>query len=145
MRPVDKQFRITQKYGNSSKLYAKSGGMHKGIDFGVPVGTPVYAAVGGKVIHSGEHVVGQGWGSAFGIHVVVDQDKFPDGLGGKWGGYMHLSKVNVKKDAVVKKGDLIGYSGKTGHCTGPHLHYEVQSNAHWNKLGSIDPQKWIDA
>ena len=145
MRPVSDKFKVTQKYGNKSSLYKKSGGMHKGIDYGCPEGTPVYAAVGGKVIHSGKHVVGQGWGNAFGIHIVIDQDKFADGSGGKWGGYMHLSKVVAKKGSVVKKGDVIGYSGQTGHCTGPHLHYEVQMNAHWNKLGSIDPKKWIEA
>ena len=145
MRPVDKQFRVTQPYANQSALYKKSGGMHKGVDFGCPIGTPVHATVGGKVIHSGKHVSGQGWGNAFGTHVIIDNDRFADGTAGLWMGYMHLSKVVVKKGAVVKKGDLIGYTGNTGHTTGPHLHVEVQKNAHWNKLGSVDPKKWIEA
>lgn len=139
MRPVDSKFRISQPYANKSALYAKTGGVHKGVDFGCPVGTPVVAMWDGVVTKFN-------WGAAFGNHVIIDHDKFPDGSAGLWAGYMHLSKINVKPGARVTKGQVIGLSGKSGHVTGPHLHVEVQNNGgHWSKDKHVNPQKWIDA
>lgn len=136
MRPVEKKFKITLGYGVKSKLYKS--GMHKGVDFGVPVGTPVVATVSGTVtsLH---------WGSAFGNHIVVDNNAFADGTPGLWMGYMHLSKIKVKPGQKVKAGQIIGYSGASGHVTGPHLHIEVQKQSSWNPYRSVNPQKWIDA
>ena len=42
--------------------------------------------------------------------------------------YAHQSRILVKKNQWVKKGDLIGYVGKTGFATGPHLHFELREN-----------------
>jgi murein DD-endopeptidase MepM/ murein hydrolase activator NlpD len=42
--------------------------------------------------------------------------------------YGHLSKIVVKENQNVKRGDVIGYLGSTGKSTGPHLHYEVLYN-----------------
>ena len=136
MRPVDKKFKVTQPYGAGSNLYKS--GMHKGVDFGCPVGTPVVACADGVV--TSYH-----WGQAFGNHVVIDHVKFADGTPGLWAGYMHLSKVKVKAGQKVKKGQIIGWSGATGHVTGPHLHLEVQKSFTWNALRSVNPQKWIEA
>lgn len=136
MRPVDKKFKVTQGYGKKSGLYAS--GMHKGVDFGVPVGTPVVACNDGVV--TANH-----WGPAFGNHIVVDHVKFADGTPGLWMGYMHLSKIKVKPGQKIKKGQIIGWSGQSGHVTGPHLHVEVQKKPSWNAYGSVNPQKWIDA
>ena len=135
MKPVDAKFKITQGYGVKSSLYPS--GMHKGVDFGVPVGTPIYACNDGMVtsLH---------WGQAFGNHIVIDHDHFADGTPGLWMGYMHLSKIKVLAGQRVKKGQLIGWSGATGHVTGPHLHVEVQKNTSWNAYGSVNPQKWLD-
>lgn len=134
MRPVDKKFKVTQPYGKSSKLYKS--GMHKGVDFGCPVGTPVLAMNDGVVTDIS-------WGRAFGDHIVIDHIKFPDSPG-LWVGYMHLSKVKVKAGQRVKRGQIIGWSGQSGHVTGPHLHVEVQKKERWNATNSVDPQKWID-
>jgi len=134
MRPVDKKFKVTQPYGNGSKLYKS--GMHKGVDFGCPVGTPVVAMNDGVVTDLS-------WGGAFGTHVIIDHLKFPDAPG-LWAGYMHLSKIKVKAGQKVKRGQIIGYSGESGHVTGPHLHVEVQKKEKWNATNSVDPQKWID-
>lgn len=139
-----KNGKITFPYGAT---YSK-GGKHKGVDFAVKTGTPVYATVSGKVSHSGQNGFGptRGWGKAYGIQVIVDNDKFANGKPGYWSGYMHLSKVAVKRGDYVHKGDLIGYTGNTGNSTGPHLHYEIQKTRFWGGwLGSVNPQKWLDA
>lgn len=136
MRPVEKKFKTTLGYGVKTSL--GQGGFHKGIDFAVPVGTPVLACTSGVVTDCN-------WGPAFGHHVVVDNDSFADGSAGLWIGYMHLSKIKVKAGQKVKKGQIIGYSGESGHVTGPHLHLEVQKSFTWNAYRSVNPEKWINA
>jgi murein DD-endopeptidase MepM/ murein hydrolase activator NlpD len=136
MRPVDAKFKVTQIYGNKSKLYPSK--FHKGVDYGCPIGTPVVACVDGVV-------VGNSWGSAFGNHIIIANNKFADGSAGLWTGYAHLSKINVKAGQKIKRGQIIGLSGATGHVTGPHLHVEVQKQERWNALGSVNPIKWISA
>ncbi|TET93646.1 MAG: M23 family metallopeptidase, partial [Desulfobacteraceae bacterium] len=42
--------------------------------------------------------------------------------------YGHLNKFRIKKGQYVKRGQIIGEVGKSGRCTGPHLHYEVLLN-----------------
>lgn len=135
MRPVDKKFKVSQPYGKTSSLYKS--GMHKGVDFASPVGTPVVACSDGVVTPLS-------WGKAFGSHIIIDHVEFADGTPGLWAGYMHLSKVNVKAGQKVKRGQIIGLSGATGHVTGPHLHLEVQKKQKWNATNSVNPQKWIE-
>ena len=57
---------------------------------------------------------------------------------------MHLSKVKVKVGQKVKKGQILGWSGATGHVTGPHLHLEIQKKERWNATNSVNPKKWIE-
>ncbi|MBS0471931.1 MAG: peptidoglycan DD-metalloendopeptidase family protein [Proteobacteria bacterium] len=88
--------------------------MHKGIDFAVPVGTPVMAAGTGTVVIAG-HVGG------YGNFVKID-------MGNGWGtGYGHLSRFapGIHPGSRVRQGQIIAYSGNTGITTGPHLHYEI--------------------
>jgi len=135
MRPVDKKFKVSQPYGTGSSLYKS--GMHKGVDFAAPVGTPVVACNDGTV-------TSLSWGQAFGKHIIIDHVKFADGTPGLWAGYMHLSKVKVEPGQKIKRGQIIGWSGESGHVTGPHLHLEVQKKEKWNATNSVNPQKWID-
>jgi len=140
-----KDGKVTFPYGVK---YTSKSGRHKGVDFAVKTGTPVYAAVSGKVVHAGPNGFGptRGWGSAYGISVIIDNSKFADGSSGLWAGYMHLSKVSVKSGQLVKKGDLIGYTGNTGSSTGPHLHFEIQKTRFWGGwVGSSNPDKWLKA
>ncbi len=88
---------------------------HSGVDIQAPVGTPVIASGGGKVVFVGYD---QGYGK------VVEIDH---GYGYKTK-YAHLSQYFVLEGDMVKRGDLIGKVGNTGLSTGPHLHYEVIVN-----------------
>jgi murein DD-endopeptidase MepM/ murein hydrolase activator NlpD len=89
------------------------GSFHPGIDIGVPEGTPIHAAAAGTVIWCG-------WESGYGNLVVIDHH---NGLATAYG---HQSRIAVSCNQDVGQGDVIGYSGCTGFCTGPHVHFEVR-------------------
>ena len=94
-------------------------GLHgfNGVDFGVPIGTPVYAAAAGKVI-----VVkgANAWNGGYGNYVVIEHDNGTQTL------YAHNDKNMVSVGDVVTQGHTIALSGNTGRSTGPHLHFEVR-------------------
>jgi len=89
-------------------------GYHTGVDIGCPVGTPVYATIGGDV-RTGR----ADWGSAYGTLILIN-----DNVDGSDWGYCHLSSRRVFDGARVSTGQLIGYSGDTGRTFGAHLHLE---------------------
>lgn len=116
--PLDK-IRITQMFGktvDSKKLYAS--GSHSGVDFGATVGTPVKAMADGVVLGIGD-TDATCVGTSFGKWVFI---KYNNGLASAYG---HLSLIKAYEGQKVKRGDLVGYSGNTGHTTGPHLHVSV--------------------
>jgi murein DD-endopeptidase MepM/ murein hydrolase activator NlpD len=91
------------------------GTLHPGIDIGVPTGTPIHAAGTGTVVWCG-------WMSGYGNLVMIDHH---NGLATLYG---HQSRIAVSCNQQVSTGDVIGYVGCTGFCTGPHLHFEVRLN-----------------
>jgi murein DD-endopeptidase MepM/ murein hydrolase activator NlpD len=91
------------------------GRMHEGIDLAVGVGTPVVAAASGTVIVAG-------WLGGYGNLVVIDHG---NGIATAYG---HNTSVTVGVGQSVAQGQLISYSGSTGHSTGPHVHFEVRIN-----------------
>jgi murein DD-endopeptidase MepM/ murein hydrolase activator NlpD len=91
------------------------GRMHEGIDIGVPYGTPIDASAAGRVIYSG-------WMSGYGNLVAIDHG------GGLSTAYAHQSRIVAGLGQTVTQGQVIGYVGCTGHCFGPHLHFEVRIN-----------------
>ena len=111
---------------------AKGSPAHKGrlkhsIDFIVPEGTPIHAALNGKVVYVKQDSKVGGphrkyWFEGNRIVIKHKNDEYT--------AYEHLkykgSKVRVGQ--VVRKGQLIGYSGNTGYSSGPHLHFEVFNN-----------------
>jgi murein DD-endopeptidase MepM/ murein hydrolase activator NlpD len=89
------------------------GRMHQGIDIGVPMGTPIKAAAAGTIIYCG-------WEEGYGNLTVIDHG------GNLATAYGHQSSIAVACGQQVAQGEVIGYVGCTGHCTGPHLHFEVR-------------------
>ena len=101
------------------------GRMHEGVDIAVSNGTPVVAAKAGVVIVAG-------WMGGYGNLVVVDHG------GGVATAYGHNTSVTVGVGQQVAQGQLIAYSGNTGHSTGPHVHFEVRING-----GAVDPMGYL--
>ena len=101
------------------------GRMHEGIDLAVPSGTPVVAAAAGTVIVAG-------WLGGYGNLVVVDHG---NGISTAYG---HNTSVAVGVGQSVAQGQLVAYSGNTGHSTGPHVHFEVRING-----SPVDPLGYL--
>jgi len=101
------------------------GRMHTGIDIAVGYGTPIHAAAAGRVIYAG-------WMDGYGNLVFVDHGN------GISTGYAHQSSIAVSNGQTVSQGELIGYVGCTGHCFGPHLHFEVRVNGN-----PVDPLGYL--
>jgi murein DD-endopeptidase MepM/ murein hydrolase activator NlpD len=115
---VGRQF-VTQGYGSTD--FAKEtykGKRHNGIDIGSPIGTPVMAAETGEVVAVGNQDA-YCPRAAYGKFIVVKHANNLVTL------YAHLSRQIVKKGDAVERGKVIGYMGKTGWSTGPHLHFTV--------------------
>ena len=108
-------FTPTRNY-NLSARYGQPGswsrGYHTGLDFAAATGTPVFAALAGKVIEVG-------YAGAYGNNIVIQHDN------GRKTRYAHLSSTNVSQGQKVLRGEHIGAVGSTGNSTGPHLHFEV--------------------
>lgn len=119
------------KLRNDYPRYESSRKYHSGTDFAVPIGTPVYSSCDGTV----ESVISKT--TSYGNHIKIKANVNNSIV---YIRYCHLKRYIVKKGDVVKAGDLIGYSGKTGNATGPHLHYEVR------KVGDkyvLNPRKYL--
>lgn len=127
VRPVSSKYKITSQFGAKRPALVKKLGsklVHKGTDFGCPVGTDVRAYLDGKVQMAGE---AEGFGYRIWLyHDVPDNDKAFRSC------YAHLSHILVRVGEKVKKGDIIGKSGGmpgaagAGRSTGPHLHFETR-------------------
>ncbi len=118
--PCAGQSCITQTFGDTA--FARSGAYngkgHNGVDFGVPVGTRIMAALAGTVAGTGNTDAVSGCYS-YGKWVLL---RHANGLSTL---YAHLSAIAVSPGQAVTTGQLIGNSGNTGYSTGPHLHFSV--------------------
>ncbi|MEH0196578.1 peptidoglycan DD-metalloendopeptidase family protein [Caulobacter sp. CCNWLY153] len=104
--------RITSAFGPRRHPLLGYTRMHRGVDFGAPMGTPVLAAADGVVETAG-------WAGGYGRRIRL---RHADGLETLYG---HLSEWNVRAGQAVRQGQVIGLSGSSGLATGPHLHFEV--------------------
>ncbi|MEK7499061.1 MAG: peptidoglycan DD-metalloendopeptidase family protein, partial [Patescibacteria group bacterium] len=103
---------------------------HFAIDYAASAGTPVIATAKGDVVYAANK-------GGLGITVELQHS------GGYKTQYAHLSKIakNVKNNATVEQGDVIGYVGSTGISTGPHLQYAMYKNGEKVNPLAIDTPK----
>ncbi len=123
---------ITQYFGNTPFATANpsvyNGMGHDGLDIGMPIGTPVQAALAGTVLGTGDTDLYRSPTTgaqcySFGNWVMIKHANGLDTL------YAHLSQIGVSTGQTVATGQVIGYSGMTGYATGPHLHFGVYAGA----------------
>ena len=118
-RRISSHFNIRRKHPVLNRIRA-----HKGVDYAAATGTPIKVSGDGTIQFIGKN-------GGYGKTIIVKH-------GGKYSTlYAHLSryKKGLKRAQPVKQGQVIGYVGKTGLATGPHLHYEFRVNSqHRNPL-----------
>jgi murein DD-endopeptidase MepM/ murein hydrolase activator NlpD len=102
---------ITSSFGRRGYIRG-IGTFHSGLDIAAGYGAPIRAAHTGTIIEAGYGYFGLNIRIAVGNGVVNI--------------YGHMSRIAVGVGAVVARGQIIGYEGCSGICTGPHLHFEVQ-------------------
>lgn len=111
--PIDAE--IGSRFGMRRHPIFRVRRMHNGVDYGAPIGTPIWASKTGTVIFAG-------WKGGYGNTVVIHH------AGGVSTLYAHMSKLTVEDGSYVTQGEVIGLVGSTGWSTGPHLHFEVRRN-----------------
>jgi murein DD-endopeptidase MepM/ murein hydrolase activator NlpD len=104
---------VTSSFGARLDPFNGEGAFHTGLDIATNRGDAVRAAADGTVLKAGT-------GSGYGREVVIDHGRGVETL------YAHLSGFAVTAGQDVRRGDILGYVGTSGHSTGPHLHYEVR-------------------
>lgn len=137
--PFDGEYPIVQQFGDSPRTFrrVRCSGVplrgHHGVDFGMPVGTPVLAVAGGTVVAARHHAEG------FGHYVLLEHH---------WGQsfYAHLSRLDITAGAELRAGDAIGLSGNSGLSLWPHLHFGLRVNPYtlndrW--CGYTDPAPYL--
>lgn len=123
-RPLE-DARLGSPFGNRVDPFNRRLAFHSGQDFSAPIGTPIHAAAGGRVIAAGPH-------TSYGNLVEIDHG---NGLVTR---YAHASKVFVKVGDVVLPEQKIAAVGSTGRSTGAHLHFEVLLKGEF-----VDPQNFL--
>ncbi len=116
---ISSRFSLGRKHPILNKIR-----VHRGVDYAAPRGTPIKATGDGKVIYLGRK-------GGYGKTIILKHGEKYSTL------YAHMSryKRGLKRGQRVKQGQTIGYVGKTGLATGPHLHYEFRVNGvHRNPL-----------
>ncbi|WP_370394353.1 M23 family metallopeptidase [Cognatishimia sp.] len=130
---------ITQQFRAADPYPDPRWGEHFGIDVHAPIGTPVIAAAGGRVIESF-------WEPAYGNRVLIQHPTDASGIPPTTR-YVHLKTRTVEKGEYVQRGQQIGELGTTGLLSSgfPHLHMEVTYGGYSLKLSGKDPHLfWVD-
>ncbi len=107
--------RVSSYFGKREKPNAAATSNHRGIDIAAPSGTDVLAADAGTVIVAG-------FGRSYGNYIVIDHGNGYTTL------YAHNSRLCVKVNQSVTRGQVIAKVGSTGNSTGPHIHFEIKKN-----------------
>ncbi|GHV68370.1 hypothetical protein AGMMS49928_07690 [Spirochaetia bacterium] len=107
--------RLTSPFGWRNDPFTGVRRYHTAIDMAASTGTPVKAAMDGKVEVAG-------YSATFGKYIILKHDNGYQSM------YAHLSEASVNQGASVRQGSKIGEVGSTGYSTGPHLHFAVYKN-----------------
>ena len=128
--PIDGA-RLTSRFGYRKHPLLGFTKKHNGVDFGARPGTPIFAAGSGTIVKLG-------WFGAFGRYVRIRHGSVYETA------YAHMSRFRrgLRVGSRVKQGETIGYVGRSGRTTGPHLHYEVIRNGrHVNPMKIALPSR----
>lgn len=118
--------KITSAFGKARVYNGSLKGYHSGTDFRADVGTELIACNDGKVVLAKDRFYSGG-------SIIIDHGQ------GIYSCYFHMSDFHVKEGNRVKKGDIIGLSGKSGRVTGPHLHFAMRVAGE-----QVDPIQFIE-
>lgn len=120
--PTDSGWRLSSGYVYRNSPVGKGRELHTGLDIsGTGYGSKIYATNNGVVKTAGRHY-------SYGNYVVINHNN------GYMTLYAHMSRIAVKKGQTVARGQVIGYVGCTGDCTGPHVHYEIWKGSEYNHI-----------
>ncbi|MFE9690237.1 peptidoglycan DD-metalloendopeptidase family protein [Micromonospora sp. NPDC005806] len=121
--------RLTSRFGVRFDPYYHVWQLHPGVDLAAPAGTPIVAAMDGRVSRAG-------WYGGYGNYTCVDHGRAEGQRLSTC--YGHQSRLLVSPGQRVRAGQVIGLVGSTGAATGPHLHFEV-------RLGGrpVNPLPWL--
>ena len=119
--PISASFRWSSPYGWRADPFTGVQSFHTGVDMACPEGTPILAAMSGKISDVGTN-------RTYGNYIIINHGNGYQTL------YAHMSKTIAKKGQWVSQGTKIGLVGSTGYSTGPHLHFMVYKNGN-----RIDP------
>ncbi len=120
------EYKNRSEYGMQINPKTKQRTFHEGIDFSAETGTQVVATASGIVVR----VVFLE--KTYGKMIEIDHGN------GFTTRCAHLNDFAVKEGDRIEKGAIVGYVGKTGLATGPHLHYEVLKNGE-----SVNPAEYM--
>ena len=119
--PISASFRWSSPYGWRADPFTGVQSFHTGTDMACPEGTPILAAMSGKIADVG-------YNRTYGNYIIINHGNGYQTL------YAHMSKTIATKGQYVTQGTKIGLVGSTGYSTGPHLHFMVYKNGN-----RIDP------
>jgi hypothetical protein len=108
------KFKVTGPYGELAQVHGSE--PHHGIDLAMGIGTKLRSVgegVVGRVVDYGDKNIGQG--------VIIHLKN------GEYAIYGHMSEVDVKPGQVIHDGSFLGLSGNSGHSSGPHLHFGIET------------------
>ena len=107
--------RLTSPFGWRNDPISGVRRYHAALDLAAPTGTPIKAAMDGRIATVGLN-------SVYGQYIIISHS------GGFQTMYAHMSLTSVRQGAAVRQGQKIGEVGNTGYSTGPHLHFAVFKN-----------------
>lgn len=123
IRPTAGKF--SNSFGRKRFFNGEERAPHSGLDIPAPVGQKVVAPAEGVVVGTGNYFFN-------GNTVLIDHGQ------GLISMFCHLSKINVEKGQRIQQGEILGFVGKTGRVTGPHLHWGMSLNN-----ARVDPQLFL--